>query len=76
MSTSTEKLSSLCHNQQFDTLSTNLGESLRFDHNIEKNVRHLFFGKYFTGGRCRLAWRVLTLIDENYRGEPHSCQMF
>ena len=37
---------------------------------------HLFFGKYFTWGQCRLAWRVLTLIDENYRGEPHSCQMF
>ena len=32
---------------------------------------HLFFGNYFTGGRCRLAWRVLTLIDENYRGESH-----
>ena len=26
---------------------------------------------YFTGGRCRLAWRVLTLANENYRGEPH-----
>ena len=26
---------------------------------------------YFSRGRCRLAWRVLTLADENYRGEPH-----
>ena len=26
---------------------------------------------YFTGGRWRLAWRVLALADENYRGEPH-----
>ena len=41
MSTSTEKLSSLCHNQLFDTLSTKLDKSLRFDHNNEKNVRFL-----------------------------------
>ena len=26
---------------------------------------------FFTGGRCRLAWRVLTLADENYPGELH-----
>ena len=26
---------------------------------------------YFTRGRCRLAWRVLTLAEENDRGEPH-----
>ena len=32
---------------------------------------HLFFEIYFTGGRCHLAWCVLTLADENYRGEPH-----
>ena len=76
MSTSTEKLSSPCHNQWFDTVSTNLGTSLGFDHNNEKNVRssrspHLFFGKLLTGGRCRLASYFLTLAYENYRGEPH-----
>ena len=26
---------------------------------------------YFAGGRCRLAWRVLTQAEENHRGEPH-----
>ena len=65
-STSTEKLSSPCHNQWFDTVSTNLGTSLGFDHNNEKNVRFLtlasftLWKNYFTEGRCRLAWRVLT----------------
>ena len=65
-STSTEKLSSPCHNRWFDTVSTNLGTSLGFDHNNEKNVRFLtlaaftLWKNYFTEGRCRLAWRVLT----------------
>ena len=74
---STEKLSSPCHNQWFDTVSTNLGTSLGFDHNNEKkcafpHARHIYsLENYFTRGRCRLAWRVLTLTDENYRGEPH-----
>ena len=36
------------------------------------HARHIYsLENYFTGGRCRLAWRVLTLADENYRGEPH-----
>ena len=26
---------------------------------------------FITGRRCHLAWRVLTLADEYYRGEPH-----
>ena len=26
---------------------------------------------YFTGRRCHLAWRLLTLIDENYQGDSH-----
>ena len=30
-----------------------------------------FLENYFTGRRCCLAWRVLTLADENYGGEPH-----
>ena len=74
---STEKLSSPCHNQWFDTVSTNLGTSLGFDHNNEKkcafpHARHIYsLENYFTGGRCHLAWCVLTLADENYRGEPH-----
>ena len=43
---------------------------------MEKNVRFLTLAtfircKLFTRERCRLAWRVLTLADENYRGEPH-----
>ena len=50
---------------------------MRFDHNNEKNVRFLTLTTFilwkiiFTGERCRLAWHVLTLIDENYRGESH-----
>ena len=36
------------------------------------HARHVYsLENFFTGGRCRLAWRVLTLADENYRGEPH-----
>ena len=76
-STSTEKLSSPYHNQWFDTVSTNLGTSLGFDHNDKKkcafpHARHVYsLENYFTGGRCRLPWRVLTLADENYRGELH-----
>ena len=76
-STSTEKLSSPCQNQWFDTVSTNLGTSLGSDHNNEKkpafpHARHIYsLENYFTGGRCHLAWCVLTLADENYRGEPH-----
>ena len=36
------------------------------------HARHVYsLENFFTGGRCRLAWRVLTLADENYRGELH-----
>ena len=36
------------------------------------HARHFYsMENYFTRGRCRLAWRVLTLADENYRGELH-----
>ena len=36
------------------------------------HARHVYsLENYFTGGRCRLPWRVLTLADENYRGELH-----
>ena len=36
------------------------------------HARHICsLESYFTRGRCRLAWRVLTLADENYLGEPH-----
>ena len=36
------------------------------------HARHIYsLENYFTGGRCCLAWRVLTLADENYGGEPH-----
>ena len=36
------------------------------------HARHVYSLEiFFTGGRCRLAWRVLTLADENYRGELH-----
>ena len=39
---------------------------------VSSHSPRLFFGKlFFTGGRCRFAWRVLTLADENYRGELH-----
>ena len=35
-------------------------------------LRHIYsLENYFTQGRCHLAWCVLTLADENYRGEPH-----
>ena len=35
------------------------------------HARHIYsLENYFTGGWCRLARRVLTLADENYRGEP------
>ena len=75
MSTSTEKLSSPCHNQWFDIVSTKLGTSLGFDHNNEKNVHFLTLTTFIlwkiTRGLSRLAWRVLTLIDENYGGESH-----
>ena len=75
-STSTEKLNSPCHNQWFDTVSTNLGTSLGFGHYNEKNVRFLALATFILWkiillGAIRLAWRVLTLADENYRGDPH-----
>ena len=38
---------------------------------VSSRSPHLFVAKLFTRERCRLAWRVLTLADENYRGEPH-----
>ena len=35
-------------------------------------ARHIYsLENYFAGGRCRLAWRVLTQAEENHRGEPH-----
>ena len=86
-STSEEKLSSPCHNQRFDTLSTNLGTSLGFDHNNEKNVRFLTLSTFILWkiilleGECRLAWCVFdtpwyllihaALADENNRVKPH-----
>ena len=54
MSTSTEKLSSPCHNQWFDTVSTNLGTSLGFDHNDEKNVRFLTLATF-------ILWKIILL---------------
>ena len=64
------------YNQWFDTVSTNLGTSLGFDHNNEKSAfphsRPIYsLENYFIGRRCHLAWRVLTLADKNHRGEPH-----
>ena len=36
------------------------------------HARHIYsLENYFTGGRCHLAWCVLTLANENYRGETH-----
>ena len=57
MSTSTEKLSSPCHNQWFDTVSTNLGTSLGFDHNDEKNVRFLTLATF-------ILWKIILLNIE------------
>ena len=37
---------------------------------MKKNVRFLTHATFILW-KCRLAWRVLTLTDENYRGEPH-----
>ena len=31
----------------------------------------ILWKNYFIGGRCRLAWRVLTQAEENHRREPH-----
>ena len=53
-STSTEKLSSPCHNRWFDTVSTNLGTSLGFDHNDEKNVRFLTLATF-------ILWKIILL---------------
>ena len=50
----TEKLSSPCHNQWFDTVSTNLGTSLGFDHNDEKNVRFLTLATF-------ILWKIFLL---------------
>ena len=47
-----------------------------FDHNNEKkcafpHARHIYsLENYFTRGRCRLAWRVLTLTDEIIEVNP------
>ena len=55
MSTSTEKLSSPCHNQWFDTVSTSLGTSLGFDHNNEKkNVRFPTLATF-------ILWKIILL---------------
>ena len=36
------------------------------------HARHIYsLENYFTRGRCRVAWRVLTLADENHRGQPY-----
>ena len=70
-STSTEKLSSPCHNQWFNTVSTNLGTSLRFDHNNEKmcvfsRSPDLFFGKLFDWWAMSLwhLWNVSRTLKE------------
>ena len=50
---------------------------MHFDHSNEKRyafprARHIYsLENYFIGGRCRLAWRVLTQAEENHRREPH-----
>ena len=50
---------------------------MHFDHSDEKryafpHARHIYSLKnYFIGGRCRLAWRVLTQAEENHRREHH-----
>ena len=49
-----KKLSSPCHNQWFDTVSTNLGTSLGFDHNDEKNVRFLTLATF-------ILWKIFLL---------------
>ena len=71
MSTSTEKLSSPCHNQWFNIVSTNLGTSLRFDHNNEKmcvfsRSPDLFFGKLFDWWAMSLwhLWNVSRTLKE------------
>ena len=53
-STSTEKSSSPCHNQWFDTVSNNLVTSLGFDHNDEKNVRFLTLATF-------ILWKIILL---------------
>ena len=53
-STSTEKLSSPCHDQWLDTVSTNLGTSLGFDHNNEKNVRFPTLATF-------ILWKIILL---------------
>ena len=37
-----------------------------FDHNDKKKCAFPH-ARHFTGGRCRLPWRVLTLADEHYQ---------
>ena len=83
MSTSTEKLSSPCHNRWFDTVSTNLGTSLGFDHNDEKNVRFLTLATFILWKI--ICWRAMSLslarLDSGrrklLRWTPwNSCQMF
>ena len=50
---------------------------MHFDHSNEKRyafprARHIYsLENYFIGGRCRLAWRVLTQAEENHRRETH-----
>ena len=75
-SISTEKLSSPCHNQWFDTVSTNLGTSLGFDHNDKKmcvssRLPRLFFGKLFYWRAMSLTLALLDSGRRNYRGELH-----
>ena len=51
---STEKLCSPCHNKWFDTVSTNLGTSLGFDHNNEKKVHFLTLDTF-------ILWKIIIL---------------
>ena len=48
------KICSPYHNQLFDTVSTNLGTSLGFDHNNEKKVRFLTLAKF-------ILWKIILL---------------
>ena len=49
-----KKLSSPCHNQWFDTVSTNLGTSLGSDHHDENKVRFLTLATF-------ILWKIILL---------------
>ena len=67
-STSEEKLSSPCHNLRFDTLRTNLGTSLGFDHNNEKvssfSPVNLSGGQFSVTAEDRHLWNVSETLKE------------